>query len=611
MAFSPDGTRVATGSGDRSARVFDAATGAELCRLDHERPGVRGGVQPGRRPGGHRQRRRGSARVFDAATGAELCRLDHDGPVSRGGVQPGWRPGGHRQRRWRQRAGVRRGDRRRAVPPGPRRRRCPRWRSARMAPGWPPAAADGSARVFDAATGAEMSRLDHDGPVSRGGVQPGRRPGGHRQRRWQRAGVRRGDRRRDDAAWTTAARCPRWRSARMAPGWPPAAAMAARGCSTRRPAPSCAAWTTTARCRAVAFSPDGTRVATGSGDGSARVFDAATGAEMCRLDHDGGVCAVAFSPDGARVATGSGDGSARVFDAATGAEMSRLDHDGPVSAVAFSPDGARVATGSGDGSARVFDAATGAEMSRLDHDGPCPRWRSARMAPGWPPAAATVGSARVFDAATGAEMMPPGPRRPGVRGGVQPGWRPGGHRQRRSAARGCSTRRPAPSYAAWTTSGFVSAVAFSPDGARVATGSGDGSARVFDAATGAELMPPGPRRPGERGGVQPGWRPGGHRQRRWQRAGVRRGDRRRDDPVWTTTARVRGGVQPGWRPGGHRQRTRGGSARVFDAATGAEICRLDHERLRVCGGVQPGWRPGGHRQQRSQRAGLVSPTTTS
>ena len=121
---------------------------------------------------------------------------------------------------------------------------------------------------------------------------------------------------------------------------------------------------------AVAFSPDGTRVATGSGKvlgasggGSARVFDAATGAEISRLDHDSPVYAVAFSPDGTRVATGSGkvlggrgDGSARVFDAATGAEISRLDHDGGVSAVAFSPDGTRVATGSGDRSARVWCA---------------------------------------------------------------------------------------------------------------------------------------------------------------------------------------------------------------------------------------------------------------
>ena len=43
-------------------------------------------------------------------------------------------------------------------------------------------------------------------------------------------------------------------------------------------------------------------------DGSARVFKAEAGQEVARLDHDGPVAAVAFSPDGSRVGTGSGDG---------------------------------------------------------------------------------------------------------------------------------------------------------------------------------------------------------------------------------------------------------------------------------------------------------------
>jgi WD40 repeat protein len=72
------------------------------------------------------------------------------------------------------------------------------------------------------------------------------------------------------------------------------------------------------------------------------------------------VNSVAFSPDGSRVATASDDGSARVFEAATGTELARLHHEGRVNAVAFSPDGSRVATASrhvsGGGSARVFEA---------------------------------------------------------------------------------------------------------------------------------------------------------------------------------------------------------------------------------------------------------------
>ena len=100
--------------------------------------------------------------------------------------------------------------------------------------------------------------------------------------------------------------------------------------------------------------------------------------------------AVAFAPDGTRVATASVDGSARVFDADTGTELARLDHDGPVQAVAFAPDGTRVATASADRSARVFDTATGTELARLDHDDWVYTVLSLPTAPGWPPAAPMV-----------------------------------------------------------------------------------------------------------------------------------------------------------------------------------------------------------------------------
>jgi len=70
------------------------------------------------------------------------------------------------------------------------------------------------------------------------------------------------------------------------------------------------------------------------------------------------VNAVAFSPDATRIAIASGsqrsNGSVRVIDAITGAEISRLDHNGDVNAVAFSPDGTRIAAASRDGSTRVW-----------------------------------------------------------------------------------------------------------------------------------------------------------------------------------------------------------------------------------------------------------------
>eukprot|EP01137_Pigoraptor_chileana_P025186 Opistho-2@94276 len=76
--------------------------------------------------------------------------------------------------------------------------------------------------------------------------------------------------------------------------------------------------------------------------------------------HSGEVLSVAYSPDGQTVATGSGDCTARVWDAATGqCKLTLSGHSDAVASVAFSPDGRTIATGSDDKTARVWDAATG------------------------------------------------------------------------------------------------------------------------------------------------------------------------------------------------------------------------------------------------------------
>ena len=73
--------------------------------------------------------------------------------------------------------------------------------------------------------------------------------------------------------------------------------------------------------------------------------------------HDGQVHCCAFSPDGARVVTASSDGTARIWDAETGAVLRTLEgHDDDVYCSAFSPDGARVVTASVDETARIWDA---------------------------------------------------------------------------------------------------------------------------------------------------------------------------------------------------------------------------------------------------------------
>jgi WD40 repeat protein len=113
---------------------------------------------------------------------------------------------------------------------------------------------------------------------------------------------------------------------------------------------------------ALTFCPDGSKLATGSFDKTARIWDAATGKELQRLDHDGWVRALVFSPDGRKLATGSDDKTARIWDAVTGKELQRLEHDGAVYALTFCPDGSKLATGSEDKIARIWTLNIGEVM---------------------------------------------------------------------------------------------------------------------------------------------------------------------------------------------------------------------------------------------------------
>src|SRR5262249_31330136 len=85
------------------------------------------------------------------------------------------------------------------------------------------------------------------------------------------------------------------------------------------------------------------------------VWDATSGERVLRVPHDAGSHLIAFSPDGTRLATGSSDGTVRVFDVADGRDRAAL-LAGFVTGLAFSPDGRRLySSGWGMGGVKIFD----------------------------------------------------------------------------------------------------------------------------------------------------------------------------------------------------------------------------------------------------------------
>ncbi len=210
---------------------------------------------------------------------------------------------------------------------------------------------------------------------------------------------------------------------------------------------------------AVAFSPDGAYIVSGSGDQTLRLWDAKTGSFISQplAGHSSGVTSVAFSPDGARIVSGSSDNTLRLWDAKTGSAIGQplAGHASGVTSVAFSPDGMRIVSGSLDDTLRLWDARTGRPISQ-----PLAGHTSGVTSVAFSPDGSRIISGshdktvRLWDARTGSPIGQPLT----------------GH-----------------------TSG-VTSVAFSPDGMRIVSGSGsifgDNTLRLWDARTGNPIGQP-------------------------------------------------------------------------------------------------------------------------
>ncbi|KAJ6036021.1 hypothetical protein N7540_000300 [Penicillium herquei] len=240
------------------------------------------------------------------------------------------------------------------------------------------------------------------------------------------------------------------------------------------------------RVTSIAWSPDGSQLASGSHDKTVKIWNPVTGQSVSTLEgHSDCVTSITWSLDGSRLASGSYDKTVRVWDPVTGQCISFLKgHSGWVSSIAWSPDGSLLASGSDDDTIRIWDPVFDQCTSFVEGHS------DSVTSIAWSPDESRLASGsddktiRIWDPATGQCIST-------LKGHIDSveliAWSPDGS-QLASGSHDCTIRIWDPLISQCISfleghSHLVTSVTWSLDGSRLASGSDDGTIRIWDPVT--------------------------------------------------------------------------------------------------------------------------------